>query len=105
MPLTSSSTCSSASPAGATNGVCVVTSAALIEVKFSQIASRPSRRQSARVADGLRLLRRPSVALQAEGVLAFRITAELQARARTRAKREGKTVSEIARHALEHYVK
>jgi predicted DNA-binding protein len=38
-------------------------------------------------------------------VLAFRITAELQARARTRAKREGKTVSEIARHALEHYVK
>ena len=35
----------------------------------------------------------------------FRMTAELQARARKRATREGKTVSEIARDALEHYVK
>jgi hypothetical protein len=35
----------------------------------------------------------------------FRMTAELQARAQARAEREGKTVSEIAREALEHYVK
>lgn len=33
--------------------------------------------------------------------VSFRMTAELQARAA----REGKTVSEIAREALEHYVK
>jgi len=35
----------------------------------------------------------------------FRMTAQLQARAQARAKREGKTVSEIARQALEQYVK
>ncbi len=35
----------------------------------------------------------------------FRMTAELQARAQARADREGKTVSEIAREALEQYVK
>lgn len=35
----------------------------------------------------------------------FRMTAELQARAQARAEREGKTVSEIAREALEQYVK
>jgi hypothetical protein len=35
----------------------------------------------------------------------FRMTAELQSRAQARAEREGKTVSEIAREALEHYVK
>jgi hypothetical protein len=34
----------------------------------------------------------------------FRMTAELQARAQARAEREGKTVSEIAREALERYV-
>jgi hypothetical protein len=34
----------------------------------------------------------------------FRMTAELQARAQARADREGKTVSEIAREALERYV-
>lgn len=34
----------------------------------------------------------------------FRMTSELQARAQARAQREGKTVSEIAREALEHYV-
>lgn len=35
----------------------------------------------------------------------FRMTQELQARAQARAEREGKTVSEIAREALEQYVK
>ena len=35
----------------------------------------------------------------------FRMTAELQARAQARAEREGKTVSEIAREALEQYVR
>ena len=35
----------------------------------------------------------------------FRMTAELQARAPARAAQEGKTVSEIAREALEQYVK
>lgn len=35
----------------------------------------------------------------------FRMTTQLQARAQARAKREGKTVSEIAREALERYVK
>jgi hypothetical protein len=35
----------------------------------------------------------------------FRMTAELQARAQARAEREGKTVSEIARDALEQYVR
>jgi predicted HicB family RNase H-like nuclease len=35
----------------------------------------------------------------------FRMTAELQARAQAIADREGKTVSEIAREALEQYVK
>jgi hypothetical protein len=35
----------------------------------------------------------------------FRMTTELQARAQARADREGKTVSEIAREALENYVK
>ena len=35
----------------------------------------------------------------------FRMTAELQARAQARADQEGKTISEIAREALEHYVK
>lgn len=34
----------------------------------------------------------------------FRMTSELQARAQARADREGKTVSEIAREALEEYV-
>ena len=34
----------------------------------------------------------------------FRMTAELQARAQARAEREGKTVSQIAREALERYV-
>lgn len=34
----------------------------------------------------------------------FRMTAELQARAQARAEKEGKTISEIAREALEHYV-
>lgn len=34
----------------------------------------------------------------------FRMTAELQARAQARAEQEGKTVSEIAREALERYV-
>ena len=34
----------------------------------------------------------------------FRMTSELQARAQARAEREGKTVSEIAREALEQYV-
>jgi predicted DNA-binding protein len=33
------------------------------------------------------------------------MTAELQASAQARAEREGKTVSEIAREALEEYVK
>ncbi len=35
----------------------------------------------------------------------FRVTAALQARAQARADREGRTVSEIAREALEEYVK
>jgi hypothetical protein len=35
----------------------------------------------------------------------FRITTELQNRAQARAEKEGKTVSEIAREALEQYVK
>ena len=35
----------------------------------------------------------------------FRMTAELQARAQARAEKEGKTISEIAREALEQYVK
>ncbi len=35
----------------------------------------------------------------------FRMTAELQARAEARAAKEGKTISEIAREALEQYVK
>jgi hypothetical protein len=35
----------------------------------------------------------------------FRMTTELQARAQLRATREGKTVSQIAREALETYVK
>lgn len=35
----------------------------------------------------------------------FRMTTELQARAEAQAEREGKTVSEIAREALEQYVK
>jgi hypothetical protein len=34
----------------------------------------------------------------------FRMTAELQSRAQARAEREGKSVSEIARDALEQYV-
>jgi predicted HicB family RNase H-like nuclease len=34
----------------------------------------------------------------------FRMTAELQARAQARAEQEGKTVSQIAREALERYV-
>lgn len=35
----------------------------------------------------------------------FRMTNELQARAQARAEKEGKTISEIAREALEQYVK
>lgn len=35
----------------------------------------------------------------------FRMTGELQARAQARAEKEGKTISEIAREALEQYVK
>lgn len=35
----------------------------------------------------------------------FRMTAELQARARALAEKEGKTISEIARDALEQYLK
>ena len=35
----------------------------------------------------------------------FRMTAELHARAQARAEKEGKTISEIAREALEQYVK
>lgn len=35
----------------------------------------------------------------------FRITTELQARAQARAEREGKTISQLAREALEKYVK
>ena len=35
----------------------------------------------------------------------FRMTAELQALAQARAEKEGKTISEIAREALERYVK
>ena len=35
----------------------------------------------------------------------FRMTAELQARAQARAEREGKTISQIAREALEEFVK
>jgi hypothetical protein len=35
----------------------------------------------------------------------FRMTAELQARAQALAEKEGKTISEIAREALEQYVK
>jgi hypothetical protein len=35
----------------------------------------------------------------------FRMTAKLQARAQARAEKEGKTISEIAREALEQYVK
>lgn len=35
----------------------------------------------------------------------FRITTELQNRAHARAEKEGKTVSEIAREALEQYVR
>jgi hypothetical protein len=35
----------------------------------------------------------------------FRMTSQLQARAQQRATREGKTVSQIARDALEQYVK
>jgi hypothetical protein len=34
----------------------------------------------------------------------YRITAELQQRALQRARREGKTLSQLAREALEHYV-
>lgn len=34
----------------------------------------------------------------------FRITAALQQQAQERAEREGKTVSQIARDALEHYI-
>ena len=35
----------------------------------------------------------------------FRVTGELQARARQRARREGKSLSELARDALAEYVK
>ena len=35
----------------------------------------------------------------------FRMTAELQARAQALAEKEGKTISDIAREALEQYVK
>jgi hypothetical protein len=35
----------------------------------------------------------------------FRMTAELQARAHARAEKEGKTISQIAREALEQYVR
>ena len=35
----------------------------------------------------------------------FRMTLELQTRAQARAEKEGKTISEIAREALEQYVK
>lgn len=35
----------------------------------------------------------------------FRMTAELQARAEARAVKEGKTISQLAREALEQYVK
>jgi predicted HicB family RNase H-like nuclease len=35
----------------------------------------------------------------------FRMTAELQSRAEARALKEGKTISQIAREALEQYVK
>lgn len=35
----------------------------------------------------------------------FRMTTQLQARAQARAEQEGKTISEIAREALEQYVK
>ena len=35
----------------------------------------------------------------------FSMTAELQARAQARAEKEGKTISEIAREALEQYVR
>lgn len=35
----------------------------------------------------------------------FRMTAELQGRAQAQAEKEGKTISEIAREALERYVK
>lgn len=35
----------------------------------------------------------------------FRMTSELHTRAQARAEREGKTISEIAREALEQYVK
>jgi hypothetical protein len=35
----------------------------------------------------------------------FRMTTNLQARAQARAEKEGKTISEIAREALEQYVK
>jgi hypothetical protein len=35
----------------------------------------------------------------------FRMTTELQARAQARAEREGKTISQIAREALEKHVK
>ncbi len=34
----------------------------------------------------------------------FRMTAELQSRAQARAEKEGKTVSQIAREALERYI-
>ena len=35
----------------------------------------------------------------------FRMTAELQSKAQARAQKEGKTISEIAREALEQYVR
>jgi predicted HicB family RNase H-like nuclease len=48
---------------------------------------------------------RPSLDKGVSPRVTFRITGQLQERARLRAEREGKTLSELARDALEQYVK
>ncbi len=48
---------------------------------------------------------RPSLDLGVSPRVTFRVTGELQARARQRAQREGKSLSELARDALAEYVK
>lgn len=48
---------------------------------------------------------RPSLDAGISPRVTFRITGQLQKRARQRAEKEGKTLSELAREALEQYVK
>ena len=48
---------------------------------------------------------RPSLDLGVSPRVTFRVTGELQERARQRAQREGKSLSELARDALAEYVK